>query len=270
MLSLASRFGVETFDSGGEGRFVAHLDGATHSFPIGSTRGAKLLTAPIPRLIIRAALALLARRTELPLPASRSRRPAPRAAASGRSRRHCAEGRTVVGARALELDHQTIGAWIDDMMPTRRGRLLLEPLFGYFPRTTSLLFVLHFLNTWGWYRLTVVEHESDGVLRFTSGAQSLSLSLADALGHQGDPGQSVTAIEHTADGVRSTPAPRRSRPSARSWPSVRPRAVPSSFVPACRRPQRVCTRPGIRCTGARSTPSTNGPSGATRGSPAQR
>ncbi|KAA0112533.1 FAD-dependent oxidoreductase [Mycolicibacterium sp. P9-22] len=200
-LRLAGRFGVETFDSGGAGRFVAYLNGATHSFPIGSTRGAKLLTAPIPRPIVRAALALLARRTELPLPATdladllhALRGLDTLAATVPRAEPWSAPG-------ALELDQQSIGAWIDDMVPTRQGRLLLEPLFGYFPRTTSLLFVLHFLNTWGGISSLLSSMSTTGVLRFTSGAQTLSLGMADALGHRVIPDSPVTAIEHTADGV---------------------------------------------------------------------
>jgi monoamine oxidase len=78
---------------------------------------------------------------------------------------------------------------------------LLEPLFGYFPRTTSLLFVLHFLNTWGGIGSLLSGVGTARVLRFTSGAQSLSLNLAGALGNRVVRDGPVTAIDRAADGV---------------------------------------------------------------------
>ncbi len=69
VLGLAERFGVEVFESGGQGRFLYSFDGTARTFTFGRTRGVGLLTAPLLRPVVRGVLALLSRWKALPMPA---------------------------------------------------------------------------------------------------------------------------------------------------------------------------------------------------------
>jgi len=199
VLGLAKRFGVEVFESGGQGRFIYSFDGTAASFTFGRTAGVRLLTAPWLRPVVRGVLALLSRWKALPMPAaditdllSAVRQLDDLAASVPTSDPWSAP-------RADELDQRTIGSWLDESVGTRQARHFLESLFGYFPPNTSLLFALHFLNTWG--GIGSLLPNGAGVLRFAHGAQALSLALADSLGDRVVLEAPVSAIDRSSDGV---------------------------------------------------------------------
>jgi monoamine oxidase len=199
VLGLAERFGVEVFESGGHGRFLYSFDGTARTFTFGRTRGVGFLTAPLLRPVIRGVLALLSRWKTLPMPAGdiiellSAIRQLDELAAS------VPKADPWSAPRADELDQRTIGSWLDEAVGSRQARHFLESLFGYFPPTTSLLFALHFLNTWG--GVGSLMSSGGGVLRFARGAQALSLALAESLGDRVVLQAPVGAIDRSSDGV---------------------------------------------------------------------
>lgn len=200
VLRLAQRFGVELFESGAQGRFLYCVGGTAHAFTLGRMGNARLLARPWMRPVLRGAWALLSRWVPLPMSAAAvtdllgAVRQLDVLAASIPLERPWS------APRARELDQRTIGSWLDDVAPTGSARFFLESLLGYFPRTASLLFVLHFLNTWG--GIGPLLAQPTGVLRFTHGAQALSLALADALGDRVVLNSPVDSIDRSARRVR--------------------------------------------------------------------
>lgn len=199
VLRLAERSGVDVFESGAQGQFVYSYDGVARSFGLGRLRGVKLLTARWLRPVLRGGLALLSRWTELPMSSadimgvlSALRQLDDLAAAVPAAEPWLAPG-------ADELDRRSIGAWLDEVAVTPQARHFFESLFGYFPQSTSLLFALHFLKTWGGIGSLMTGQAS--VYRFVDGAQALALALADSLGERVVLECPVTAIDRSSDGV---------------------------------------------------------------------
>ncbi len=196
VLELAERFGADVFESGTQGRFQYLLDDSARSFALGRMGSMRLLTHPV----IRALLKPIARWVPSPMPATdlmdllRAVRELDVLAAS------VPPDRPWSAPHAQQLDRRTIESWVDEMMRPGPARHFLESLFGYFRPTTSLLFVLHVFNTWGGIGSLLTNQT--GVLRFTHGAQSLSLRLAAALGDRVILDSPVDTIDQSAQRVR--------------------------------------------------------------------
>ena len=199
VLGLAKRFGVEVFESGGQGRFLYSFDGTARTFTFGQTGSVRLLTAPLLRPVVRAVLALLSRWKALPMPAADITEPLSAVRQLDDLAASVPKAAPWSAPRADELDQCTIGSWLDGAVGTRQARHFLESLFGYFPQTTSLLFALHFLNTWG--GIGSLMSSRPVVLRFTRGAQALSLAMAESLGDRVVLEAPISAIDRSSDGV---------------------------------------------------------------------
>lgn len=196
---LARKFGIPLFDTVDSGRFLFDFDGAVRPFDFGDTRIPSLPRSRVLRKILRAIVTFASRWVALPMEpqalievALAIERLDELASAVPRDAPWDAPD-------ADALDHCTVGAWFEQSVPNRQARGLLESLFGYFPPTASLLFVLHLFNTWGGIGSLLASQTS--VLRFPGGTQSLSLAIADQLGARLVLDTPVSRIERSADDV---------------------------------------------------------------------
>jgi monoamine oxidase len=197
---LADRFGIRLFESGGDGKFLCYLGGTVGAFDFEKTGKLGIRAARPLRPILRGLLTLVSRWIHLPM------EPAVLVEIAGALRELDLLAATVpcgtpwTAPDAAALDQRTIGSWLGETVRNAQARQVVESLFGYFPSTTSLLFVLHLLNTWG--GIGPLMSGQTSVLRFADGAQSLSLALAKELGERVVLGSPVLAIERDAGGVR--------------------------------------------------------------------
>lgn len=98
------------------------------------------------------------------------------------------------------LDCRAFDSWLREQVPSTQARRLLEAnVAGYLPATTSLLYALHFFNTWGGVRRLLGTPAR--VHRFSGGAQELALALAAALGDRVVLDSSVLEIAQHSTGV---------------------------------------------------------------------
>lgn len=194
---LADRFAVELFDAGGQGRFLYHVDGTTHALEldrVGGGLATTLFGVPALQRLWRAVFALAARWITFPMP------PETIVELTQAIRQLDTLAKSVPAAapwtakNAAELDRRSMDSWLDDTVRTRTARQFFDAFLGYFPGDTSLLFVLHFLNTWGGIGSLAAAQKT--VLRFAYGAQSLPQALADSLGDRVLVDTPVTRIEH--------------------------------------------------------------------------
>lgn len=199
VLRLAERFGVDVFESGAQGQFVYSYDGVARPFGLGRLRGVRLLTARWLQPVLRGALALTSRWTELPMSADDTMRILAALRQLDELAADVPAAEPWLAPGADELDRRSIGSWLDGVAGTPQARHFFESLFGYFPQSTSLLFALHFLKTWG--GISSLMTGQAGVYRFVDGAQALALALADALDSRVVLECPVTAIDRSSDGV---------------------------------------------------------------------
>lgn len=181
---LAAAHGVELFEGSFDGRFLFYADGLAHTFQFGSTRGMKLLGNPALRPLLRVALGLAARWKQLPM------RPDDLLDLVRAIRRLDELAATVpphapwTAPDAVELDRRTMGSWLAAEVPSAQARRLFESSFaGYFPASVSLLFALHFLNTWGGVG-SLLSGQQTKIFRFADGAQALARAIAASLGER--------------------------------------------------------------------------------------
>ncbi|WP_232852104.1 flavin monoamine oxidase family protein [Nocardia acididurans] len=197
---LARAHGVELFESNAGGRFLLHTGGVTRAFRFGTPRGMGLVTRPALRPILRASMRLAARWTTLPLPPEVILQVLGALTALDRMAADIPAEAPWSAADAELLDQRTFGSWLREQVPDSRARLLFEANFaGYLPESTSLLYALHFLRTWG--GLGTLLAGPARVFRFHGGAQELAQAMAVALGDRVVVASPVREIVQHPDGV---------------------------------------------------------------------
>ncbi|GAB4584023.1 hypothetical protein Ntsu_18550 [Nocardia sp. IFM 10818] len=216
---LARAHGVDLFESNSEGRFLLYTAGVAHGFRFGNSRAVRLSGRPALRPLLRASLHLAARWTALPLPPDAIMQVLGVLAALDDLAARVPAAAPWAAPEAETLDQRTFGSWLREQVPDPRARLLFEADFaGYLPDSTSLLYALHFLRTWG--GLGALFGGSGSVHRFRGGAQELTRALA--------PNCSGRVPDRPAIISKRTGRTSRTRTGARAgWPSARspPRAV---------------------------------------------
>ncbi|RDI49608.1 flavin monoamine oxidase family protein [Nocardia mexicana] len=197
---IAERFGVEMFRTGTDGRFTFYADGVAHRFAYGGVGGAKLLGHRVFRPVLRAALSVASRWVDMPL------RPAEMTELLGiidrldRLAGGVPPGSPWTAPDAAALDRVTLQAWLAAEVRSDSVRRLLDSsLAGYLPPSASMLYALHFLNTWG--GIGPLLGQPAQVYRFTGGAQAPALALAGSLGDRVVLASPVREMETGADRV---------------------------------------------------------------------
>ncbi|WP_280470249.1 flavin monoamine oxidase family protein [Nocardia brasiliensis] len=198
---LAAAHRVALFEGSFDGRFLFVSDGVTHTLRLGSTPGIRLLGRPSLRPLLRIALRLTTRWLDLPLPAADLTE---LIGVIG----HLDDLAATVPAQApwtapdaVALDRRTLGSWLADELTSPSTRAVVESsLAGFVPLSASLLYTLHFLNTWGGVG-SLLFGQQRSVYRFTSGAQGLAVAVAESLGDRVQLGSPVQAIHRQRDRV---------------------------------------------------------------------
>ncbi|WP_406272191.1 FAD-dependent oxidoreductase [Nocardia sp. NBC_00881] len=197
---LAGALGVDLFESRSDGRFLLYTEGARHSFRFGDSRGMKLFGMPVLRPLLRVALHVAALRTTLPLPPDAMMQVLRAISALDELAATVPAAAPWTAPDADLLDCRAFDSWLREQVPSTQARRLLEAnVAGYLPATTSLLYALHFFNTWGGVRRLLGTPAR--VHRFSGGAQELALALAAALGDRVVLDSSVLEIAQHSTGV---------------------------------------------------------------------
>ncbi|WP_280333066.1 flavin monoamine oxidase family protein [Nocardia wallacei] len=177
---LARACGVDLYESNSEGRFLLHTNGATHSFRFGDSRGMRLFAIPALRPPLRAILHLAARWTALPLEPEAMTQLLRAIATLDELAATVPPAAPWTAPDADHLDRRTLGSWLSELVPAPQARRLFEAnVAGYLSESTSLLYTLHFLRTWG--GIGNLFATPARVYRFHGGAQELARALAAAL-----------------------------------------------------------------------------------------
>ena len=107
--------------------------------------------------------------------------------------------------RALELDATTLAAWQQRNIPSQTVRdvfdVAVRVIFGAESSELSLLYFLSYANAGGGLMHLVEIERGAQQDRFTRGAQSVALGLADGLGDRVVLGAPARRVEHDATGV---------------------------------------------------------------------
>ncbi|MFC9997018.1 flavin monoamine oxidase family protein [Nocardia sp. NPDC127526] len=197
---LARAHGVDLFESNSEGRFLLYTAGVAHGFRFGNSRAVQLFGRRALRPLLRASLHLAARWTAPPLPPDVIMQVLGALAALDGLAAQIPAAAPWAAPEAEMLDQRTFGSWLREQVPDPRARLLFEANFaGYLPDSTSLLYALHFLRTWG--GLGALFGGSGSVYRFRGGAQELTRALAAGLGERIVVSSPVREIVRRSDGV---------------------------------------------------------------------
>ncbi|CAM4044808.1 NAD(P)/FAD-dependent oxidoreductase [Nocardia ninae] len=195
---LARAHGVELFESNAEGRFLLHTARTTRGFRYGNSRAMTLFGAPALRPLLRPILRLTSRWTALP--AETMLQVLGAVSALDKLAATIPASAPWTAPDANLLDSRTFGSWLDEQLPDPGARQLFEANFaGYLPETTSLLFALHFLGTWGSIGSLLAGPAQ--VYRFRGGAQELALALSRSLSDRVVVASPVHSITRHSAGV---------------------------------------------------------------------
>ncbi|WP_167477537.1 flavin monoamine oxidase family protein [Nocardia arthritidis] len=178
---LARAHGVDLFESTSNGQFQLYTEGVSHGFHFGNARGMKLFGVRALHPLLRAVLYLASRRTALPLAPEATMQLLRAISTLDALAAKVPPEAPWTAPDADELDHRTLGSWLREQVPEPQARRLFEANFaGYLPESTSLLYALHFLRTWG--GIGNLFGTPAQVYRFRGGAQELARAMAATLG----------------------------------------------------------------------------------------
>jgi monoamine oxidase len=180
LAALASELGLRTFRTFDTGKKVLDAAGRTRTY-----------SGTIPRLSPWALL-------DLQQALYRAERQA----------RAITPSRPLAGERAAELDGQSLGEWMRSAMHTEVAREVfataIRVVFGAEPGELSLLWVTRYAAAAGGLMRLVEVPDGAQEKRFTDGAQTVSVRLAERLGDSVVTGAPVRAVEQTDGGVAVT------------------------------------------------------------------